>query len=788
MYSSNGYGGKRPVYDNSRPDEYRPANASQGGYGNRSGYNSRNVGDDVRRQAETFLEQICRELDAALNNGYGETLYGMVMRSLDRQLDETLRYFENFVRAAGNDDPATVAGVTTAGVMMANVIQQSDPRVCDDINRFAAPTWAIICNTANDFEAIIGRTRTTAGTNYGSRDRESGGAAYGSGGQKTSLVSPQEPTTARGERVSGVATASLASLFMEAEAEATHSTESKPVYSHGHDDAVDDDNHPARTIIDPMRPQTASVVDWMSNRDPAPVNRENEPTRAAAYVPVNQPPKQPAEPFQYGSDPIFNSMHDNMQAAATLRDAQSEAVTSQPIKGVDFVEQDELMVEGGDVFFKPDYADLIHKTDNDGVMEDFDDVEFDPTDPSHDALALLNFAARTLADPVACKGWKFYESDLDGQVPYDRSVSPYPMAYDALHFVKFRFVTPKGKLVEFIKPKYPEGTDMEMQDHIEEMLVVRSAGSSINILEILQNTEKRVPTAQNRSEVKADEAKGIEAKVATADRKAFDGQIRNTTSDSIARAIKEKLASERALEIEGFNERRLTPVYMGKAGVKELEKFRHVAAAAATFSGMISHVLPALGNMPETFQKEYRNRLTGRFNDFLRNRMAMDFEIEDFFDDYEDARKELEDQLGENTATNKLEIEFKSFGRFAKIMPREATRYTDVLGKDLATNDYVVFITTLATINLPFESVEGLGVVPDADERFIGVAESQNPHLYKLLSSVATAAHELFNNPVDIIRVITTDNKVYYVDRGAFSVDGDCFIVSHRNYVAEQLS
>lgn len=786
MYSSNGYGGQRPVYDSSRPDEYRPANASQGGYGNRGGYSARNVGAEVHQHAVTFLEQICRELDGALNNGYGETLYGMVTRSLDRQIDETVRHFENFVRAAGNDDPAAVAGVTTAGVMMANVIQQSDPRVADDIVRYAGNTWNVICNTANDFEAIIGRTRST--TNYGKQNREPAGTTYGSGGQKTSLVSPQEAETPRGDRVSSVATASMASLFMEAQAEETQNTSSKPVYTHG-DDTADDENHPARTIIDPMRPQTGSVVDWMSNRDPAPVNRENEPTRAATYAPVNPPPKAPlAEPFQYGRDPIFNSMHDNMQAAAMLRDAQSEAVTSQPLQGVDYVEQDELTVEGSEVFFKPNYDDLLNKTDNDGVMEDFDDVVFDPADPSHDALALLNFAARTLADPVACKGWKFYESDLDGQVPYDRSVSPYPMAYDALHFVKFRFVNPKGKLVEFIKPKYPEGTDMEMQDHIEEMLVVRSTGSSINILEILQNTEKRVPTAQNRSEVKANEAKGIEAKVATADRKAFDGQIRNTTSDSIARAIKEKLASERALEIEGFNERRLTPVYMGKAGVKEMEKFRHVAAAAATFSGMISHVLPALKNMPETFQKEYRNRLTGRFNDFLRNRMAMDFEIEDFFDDYEDARKELEDQLGENTATNKLELEFKSFGRFAKIMPREATRYTDVLGKDLATDDYVVFITTLATVNLPFESVEGLGVVPDADERFIGVAESQNPQLYKLLSSVATAAHELFNNPVDIIRVITTDNKVYYVDRGAFSVDGDCFIVSHRNYVAEQLS
>jgi hypothetical protein len=121
-------------------------------------------------------------------------------------------------------------------------------------------------------------------------------------------------------------------------------------------------------------------------------------------------------------------------------------------------------------------------------------------------------------------------------------------------------------------------------------------------------------------------------------------------------------------------------------------------------------------------------------------------------------------------------------------MPREAGRYTDVLGKDLATNDYVVFVTTMATINLPFESVEGLGVVPDEDERFIGVAESQNPHLYKLLTSVATAAHEVFNNPAEIIRVITTDDKVYYVDKGAFSVDGDCYIVSHRNRVAELLS
>lgn len=787
MYSSNGYGGQRPVYDNSRPDDYRPPQGSHSGYGNRGSYGSRDVGADIRAHALAFLEDICRGLDAAMNNGSGERLYGLVERALDRQVSETVRYFDNFVRVAGNDDPAIVAGVTTAGVMMANVIQQSDQRVRDDILNWARKEWEIICNTANDFERIIGRTRSTS--NYGSRDQpqQSGASTYGSGGQKTSLVNPQEPAQEPGERKTHVAMTSMASLFMEAEAESAQPT--KPVYSHGSDDQQqDDDNHPARNLIDPMRPQTGSVLDWMSDRDPKPVNRENEPTRAATYAPVNNTPQPAAEPFQYGSDPIFNSMYDNMQAAAGNRDAAAHAVTSQPVQGVDFVEQHELPVEGGEVIFKPNYDDLLGKTDNDGVMEDFDDVSFDPTDPSHDALALLNFAARTLVDPVLCKGWKFYESDVDGQIPYDRSVSPYPMAYDALHFVKFRFVNPQGKLVEFIKPKYPEGTDMEMQDHIEEMLVVRSAGSSINILEILQNTEKRVPTAHNRKEVKADTAKGIEAKVATADRKAFDGQVRNTTSDSIARAIKSKLASERAIAIEGFNERRLTPVYLGKEGVAELEKFRHIVAAAATFSGLVNKVKPALDKMPETFQTEYRNRLTARFNDFLRNRMAMDFEIEDFFEDYEDAKTELADQLGENTATDKLNIEFKSFGRFAKIMPREAGRYPDVLGKDLATNDYVVFVTTMATINLPFESVEGLGVVPDEDERFIGVAESQNPHLYKLLTSVATAAHEVFNNPAEIIRVITTDDKVYYVDKGAFSVDGDCYIVSHRNRVAELLS
>lgn len=783
MYSNGGYGGQRPLYDNSRPDDYRPVTRhAGGGYGSQgnTGYGNNNLPNLVREQSLSFLDRICRNLDHAMNNGYGENLYGLVERALNREVNETLRFFSSYERAAGNDDPTVVAGVTLAGWLMASVIESSDPRIMQDVAEWARQDWDIICNTASDYEAITGRQRRRAAQPQGRRPVDN----YGSAGQQTTLVSPSEPPTRRGEGPKS-AVSSLASMFMAAEAEREQVSESRIV--HADPTPVSD-----MEIVDPMRPQkTSSVVDWMSDRDQPVRQREEAPTRPAQYQPVAPASKTaPAveNAFQYGKDPIFNSMYDNMRAAADQRDLAAESETSRPMEGVEFVEAVELPIDGDEVFFQPDYSDLTDTADNDGILEDFDDIQFDPADPKHDALALVNFAARTLVTPELCGGWKFYESDRDGLVDYDRDISPYPMAYDAAHFVKFRFISPNGKLVEFIKAKYAEDSGMEMQDHIEEMLVVRSSGSSINVLEVLQQTERRVPTPTNRKEVKADVAKGIEAKVATADRAAFDTQIRNTTSEVIAKAIKSKLASERNTTIEGFNERRLTPIYLGKEGKDRLEALRHVVVAAATFTGFVTKTAPILEKLPKDFQELYRARLTAHFNNFLRNRMAMDFEIEDFYDDFEAAKEELADQLGENTATDKLNLEFKAFGRFAKVMPRSAERYTDILGADIATEDYVVFVTTMSTVTLPFSSEEGAGVVPDADERFIGVAESRNPHLYKLLSSLLESAKDVFNNPADIVRVITNDDNVYYVDKGAFSVDGDCYIVSHRDRVADLLS
>lgn len=763
---------------------YRSHVPSNSGYHSAGYGNNRRDEELIAAEADKFVTQMCQDIDRVLNARVGEDFYRMAMNGVNRYLPDVLAAMGNFEQAArrNNDDPLIMAGVGLGGWLLYSIISQADGRLRGDIERYAGQIFDMISGVSSDYAGVMGLRRGGGGYGYGSQGghaapRETGAGAYGSRGQKNDLFTThREPETKRSSNLSGVAGGGITAMFMEAEAENAN-THQQPASEHlepGERNYTTggDDYRP-----DPLRARTGGVMDW------------SEGDSAAQFTPVNKEPQPAAEPFRYGNDPVFNNMFDNMQSAAERRDTAHHNRSEQPLSGVEMVDESELgLSDGGEVIFQPNHDDLMQQTDNEGVMEDFDDVAFDPYDEKHDALAMLNFAARTLNNPQLCGGWKFYEHDVDGIVAYDRRVSPWPMAYDALHYVKFRFISPENLLVEFIKPKYPEDTDVEMQDHIAELLVVQSKGSSVNVLELLQNTEKRIDVSDNRKEVKADEAKGIEAVVATADRKAFDTSPRNTTSDSIARAIKDKLSKEREVTIEGFNERRLVPVYLGKEGFKELDKFRHVVAGMATFKRMAEALPDAVAKLPEGFQEIYLSRLTARFNDFLRNRLAMSFEVESFTEDFNDAMAAIVEELGEQTATEKLNTEFKQFSRFAKILPREATRYTDVLGSELATEDYAVFVTTLSTVNLPFSTVDGLGVVPDAEDRFVGVAASQSPHLHKLLTTLRKSAQEVFNNPADVVRVITTDNATFYVDVGAFAVDGDCYIISHHNRVAELLS
>lgn len=805
-------GNQRPLYD-SRRDDYNGAR-QQPQYGQQQQSYSRpqqnNLDQDVRHAAMQFARQLGESLDRNVGNKIGEQVYSLVDGGIDRYLNDVVRNFQAFEQAAGRDNPVVVAGSTLAAWLMFSIVEQSDQRFRNDIIHYGGNDYDVIRNASNDYNRIMTNNRGGGGYNrdsgtggYGSRDQQQGQSRnndYGSRGQNTSLVNPMpsEPAGSN-DRTRTVKITSLADLAAMADQDELVNASSTLVDSSDH---RDQQYEQVRT--DPTRAHTSSMADWAAEAEerPAvtnPVSQRVQPRAPASFTPVSnaRPPEQDGRritegPLEYGDDPMFNKMMENMRDTAVRRDStfdeQQRALRDAlPDPDVEFVEENELELVNGQVRFKDDFDDLLN-ADEDGILENFDDVSFDPADDSVNALDLLNFAVRTLVDPTVCNGWKLYELERDGNYDYDRSINPYPRAYNAHTHVKFRFISPKGLLVEFLKPKFPEGTEVEMQDHIAELLVTRSKGTSVNIVGLLQGVEKRMNVKANRVEVKENKPEGIEAIVATADVKAFDTQPRLTTSDSVATAIRSKLAVDRSTTIEGFNERRLELFYLGAEGFKQLEQFRHSAAAPATFDILVKRLPMALGHMPTAFCDLYRNRLTARFNDFLRNRMGMDFDVEDFFEDFEDARAELIDQLGELTTKDKLDREFKSFSRFVKIMPRSAVDYKGVYGEELATAEYAVFATTISTINLPFDSKEGMGCVPEEDERFVGVAESDSPYLYKLLSTIRKSGAESFNNVPDVIRVITTDNAVYYVDTGAFASEGDCYIISHRNRVAELLS
>lgn len=496
------------------------------------------------------------------------------------------------------------------------------------------------------------------------------------------------------------------------------------------------------------------------------------------------------EPLQMGSDPVFNQALEQMYHAASAGEAQFQhkqwqTETANPTLHPEFEILNEDQLPPADVImnmcngeFGNDHGDY----EDDGIMEDMDDFSFDPTEPHHTVEALDAFQMRLAynkGQPI--NGWKLYDPRAVPKPRYPIN-RPFPTAHDVLTQKRFLFVNSDNIIIELIKVK-----TMEMSDHIDDDLSVRTEGSNVNIAALLAGIEPRMNIAKNRKEVKEDKEKGITAKVATADQKAFNNTAMFTTSEEMSNAFIAQMEDRRDTTIEGYHDRRLTPVYMGAKGVAELEKFNHLMGACSSFKIFASKLPEALDRLPRDFEKEFRARLTAYFNDMVQTRLGANYECDDFFVDFEEMVEVLNEELGERTVADKLTSEFKRFARFAKTLPRSSRGYTDVLGTLFDNDDFVVFVTQISTLTVPFTSEEAGTHLPTGKTDSIGVNESDTPRLYGVLHSLVQSGRETYNGDAHILRLITRDDRIYYVDVSAFAVEDDVIVVSTKNNLAKHV-
>lgn len=524
-----------------------------------------------------------------------------------------------------------------------------------------------------------------------------------------------------------------------------------------------------------------------STRKPTPVQQPTAPAEQTIARPRADFTRQPTvshEPVQHGKDPAFNMALDMMRRTAGGPTAD-ETMQQQPLMDIPPLSDDEIIMQHryDDSLDDPTLTQGMYHEPDDGIVEDFNDYTFDPLAADNTATQISEFVYR-LAHGGSVAGWSFYDPKQPGDARYPVE-RPFPVVYNALTHVKFTLVNKDNRIIEIIKEK---DADMEMQDHIDDDLSVATKGHRVNILEVLNQTATRMNVSENRKEVKENKAKGVDAVVATADRKAFDNKVISTTSNAVADMLVQRLADVRDVTIEGYHERRLTPIYVGEEGVKNLESFQHTVGAAATFKAFAEMIPRAMSDLPEAFVTEYTARLTAFFNDFLTTRLGVDFWTENFFEDFSDAYEEAGNLLGERIAADKFHEEFKRFAKFAKVMPRSTDGYPDVLGTALTQPGFVAFATTITTVTLPFTSEEGKDILPVDGAAYQGVESTHTPELFKVLKTLLRSGQETFNGEANVTRVITKDGKVYYVQTGAFSVEGDALVMAQKSYLINHLS
>lgn len=811
QYTGNGQSkfGGTPLYQDQQPGYGQPPQQQYGyqqpaqqpyGYQHpqQGGYAPIDPGVELERHATTHIHVLIRMLNST--NQMGAAIEPFVWAHIPPLVGDMVKDWNIILRELGHRFNEEQLGKMIASCAVLTEIAKNE-RMKHDLMTYDRGTWDMIMASFTTYVDIIeGNFVKLGGRTNGYGQPQQGGYGYqpqqqrasvGSNGLKTDLFTTthQQPNKPQQPSLTTAKSSGLFHVAVEAERERVMTQPSsveqpreEPAFVPNPGQRYYDDSNEAKRPTPVQKPQNA----------PQPVHTRSNSNAAwnGGNTRTTIPPRIQDGPLEMGSDPIFNQMAEDMHRVAVGRDSdfqyqQAMQQSAQPeVEGIEILTEADLPPLNADLYFDMSpKAEPIVGGDDDGVMEDFDDLSFDPTKPHHTDLDLDAFEARLrVANGAPINGWRLYDrrQHPDARFPITR---PFPMAYDVLTQNRYLFLNEDNIIIEVIKAK-----TMDMNDHIDDDLSVSTEGKRVNILQVLAGVEQRMNISANRREVKEDKEKGISAIVATADQKAFDNTPINTTSSEVTEALIAKLSDKRETTIEGYHERRLTPVFMGAKGMAALQVFSNTLGSIPTFRSFADRVPEALAKMPAAFAKEFTARITAYFNEMVKYRLGSEYQCDDFFEDFSEMVEVMTEELGASILMDKMQAEYKRFARFAKVMPRDAGGYGDVLGSAFAGGDFVVFVTTISTLAVPFSSEEAGEILPTADTASLGVNETDTPRLYGLIKAMRTAGRETFNSDANILRFVTSDGKVYYVETSSFSVEGDVFVVSSQNFIADHLA
>lgn len=505
-----------------------------------------------------------------------------------------------------------------------------------------------------------------------------------------------------------------------------------------------------------VRPQT-DPNDPNAPRGQGP--RRNAPTKAS-FTPVNRrPPDQPVkielpqpeiihQTFEDGDDEMFNMVA--KQAIVTSVEKTEEA-----------------------------HARQAELSDNfDGVVEELGDYT---TTFDFDALfklegAELERAVDKLIAGKAVGTLELYDPIKHRTAHYPEEL-PFPLAINPLTHRKI-VVVENG----VIRERILERTDVELKDHVDDYAESATEGRRVDIAGIIRGVAQRVPTDKNKTAVPADPENGIEAVMATADELAFPTTVINSSSAAVGDISRNLLSKSLGVAIEGMNERRITPFLVDEEFKTEIKALFRRIGASLQFTVLHSIVEKFCKDHPSEFSRALNARLTGYFNNVLRFAFALPISITDFVEDYLDARDEILNVYGKEIGMERMTKEFMLFRKTVCADASDFTDFDTVLPASLLGEDYhyVALIDTIATVTLPFSSTDADAMLPNVAIKTLAVTRSQTPTLVALIENMSKVSANAFGRLPDQLRLVTSDNVVFYVYRGTFS-NGDVFVVSRDN-------
>lgn len=514
-----------------------------------------------------------------------------------------------------------------------------------------------------------------------------------------------------------------------------------------------------------QKPEPAPRISRPTDRDVQRTTRRREEVRQRVgngYNPVPQHVTSAAnsvEPVDLSDDPVFAKMARNAEHAA-LDNAERHNRHYQSLSN------DET---------REDWLD----DGTDGIVEDatdyFERVGLD-TVSEMSADEIVEFAAR-VASNGSVNGMEIYDpiKHRGARYPMD---NPFPLAIDPYTHFKEVFVQ-DGIIHEFVRVK------VNIEDHVEG-LSKEVEGKKINFAKALRNTESRLPLSDKiGKDVIETVSTSRDYTLDAVESNTFPSKAILTTGATLTDLSIQSMEQLTGSKVEGYHETRVNPILVTVEEREAIKAFFAGLIVVASFDSLSTYIAKHREKLPVLFMTTFEKHITAVFNDLLKFRVGAGVQVDNLSDDFEELRAVLEKDMSHLTVN---EIMSREYGRFRRFALRDVTafdKYAEVLpAAYLDKADSMVAITTnISTVRLPVSSEEAMGYLPTTKTEILAANTTNTPILVEFIRNLMRTSLPAFNAPADLLRIVTNDNVVFYINRGTFS-DGDVFVISRETYMS----